>query len=869
MTMNLDGNTRLSGRLKKEVLSAVLAVGMMLSTVALPQSAVIVRAEAQDKTIIGLGTGAITDPEVPASKDSAWSGSYVYYGKYDGKPVKYRVLDAATSDFGGNTMLLDCDNTLYHHVYSYVSGIWKDSSIRTSLKDDFLEGKDKNSIDNFTAVEKASIAESTAEERVFADFVSVSDWMAEQLNNMNYTALYNDKIFLLDVEDVLNVNYGYSSDTGDETEGPWHQVRNRRKYPFLPSVDNSWWLRTQDPHTYFFDDWEKTYSAAGVYSDGHVGIHTASVDNMGVSPAFNVDLSQVIFSSLISSSKYSIEAGKPGAEYKLTLWDNDLSISVTGRVTKDSQNIINIPYNIIDKSSSDPTQVYVVVTNGTWSESGWSDGAELLQYEKLALESNSTSETGTFIFRPDNNKVKGTWGNDYHVYVLAVDVNGEKETDYTSAPVEISTPPSPSEQTYTYYRMEFDMNGHGSPVSSQWVKSGVKAKRPLDPEAKGFIFDGWYQDPGCKVLYDFESPMTGDITLYAKWVMKDSETGTGMTMHRLYNPNSGEHFYTSSSTEKKTLVAAGWSDEGIGWFAPETSNTPVYRLYNENTGDHHYTMDAKERDNLIRAGWNDEGTGWYSDDAKTIPLYREYNPNAVTGTHNYTTDKAEHDKLVSVGWNDEGIGWYGIEDIKTAPPKEPDDETLKIGDTVILGKYEQDNDLTNGPEPILWQYVADKDGHKYLLSKYALDCKHNEKADNLNGLMWRNNTIRKWLNEDFYENAFSSEEKDTIVTALNKTNSITADYVFLMSTEEAQEYLDGKRSFSDCNPALMCRPTAYAVSKGVKTDSDGVGEGCCEWWLRSMGDTYDNFAMVYPWGGLGSRFEGYDYLGVRPAILID
>ena len=143
-------------------------------------------------------------------------------------------------------------------------------------------------------------------------------------------------------------------------------------------------------------------------------------------------------------------------------------------------------------------------------------------------------------------------------------------------------------------------------------------------------------------------------------IVSQAADTTGVTMYRLYNPNSGEHFYTKDASEKNTLKGAGWKDEGEGWIAPERSNTPVYRLYNENAGDHHYTLNQRERDNLINAGWKDEGTGWYSDDNKTVPLYREYNPNAVTGTHNYTTDKAEHDSLVKAGWKDEGIGWYGL-----------------------------------------------------------------------------------------------------------------------------------------------------------------------------------------------------------------
>ena len=131
-------------------------------------------------------------------------------------------------------------------------------------------------------------------------------------------------------------------------------------------------------------------------------------------------------------------------------------------------------------------------------------------------------------------------------------------------------------------------------------------------------------------------------------------------MYRLYNPNSGEHFYTANASEKNALRDQGWRYEGIGWIAPEHSDTPVYRLYNPNAGDHHYTMSAAERDMLKTIGWKYEGVGWYSDDAKSVPLYRQYNPNAKTGTHNYTTSKAENDGLVRLGWRGEGVGWYAI-----------------------------------------------------------------------------------------------------------------------------------------------------------------------------------------------------------------
>lgn len=82
-------------------------------------------------------------------------------------------------------------------------------------------------------------------------------------------------------------------------------------------------------------------------------------------------------------------------------------------------------------------------------------------------------------------------------------------------------------------------------------------------------------------------------------------------MWRLYNPNSGEHFYTGNTAERDHLVRVGWKCEGKGWTAP-VKGDPVYRLYNPNAGDHHYTLNSAERDMLVRAGWRYEGIGWYS-----------------------------------------------------------------------------------------------------------------------------------------------------------------------------------------------------------------------------------------------------------------
>lgn len=136
--------------------------------------------------------------------------------------------------------------------------------------------------------------------------------------------------------------------------------------------------------------------------------------------------------------------------------------------------------------------------------------------------------------------------------------------------------------------------------------------------------------------------------------------GETQAMWRLYNSNTGEHFYTASTSEHATLTSVGWTHEGVGWVAP-LEGDPVYRLYNPNApgGDHHYTMDRAEYDRLVSIGWIGEGVGWFSAGSAGTPLYRLYNPNATSGTHNYTASAEERDMLVSLGWIDEGIAWYG------------------------------------------------------------------------------------------------------------------------------------------------------------------------------------------------------------------
>lgn len=63
----------------------------------------------------------------------------------------------------------------------------------------------------------------------------------------------------------------------------------------------------------------------------------------------------------------------------------------------------------------------------------------------------------------------------------------------------------------------FNMNGHGEAIDGQTVQRGCKAVEPAAPTDEEVDFGGWYTEKECKNAYDFNTPVTGDLELFAKW----------------------------------------------------------------------------------------------------------------------------------------------------------------------------------------------------------------------------------------------------------------------------------------------------------------------------------------------------------------
>lgn len=115
-------------------------------------------------------------------------------------------------------------------------------------------------------------------------------------------------------------------------------------------------------------------------------------------------------------------------------------------------------------------------------------------------------------------------------------------------------------------KVVFKANG-GSSVSSQYVLYNAKATKPKNPTKSGYTFGGWYTDSKCTKAYSFSTKLTGNKTLYAKWLKKytvkfDANSGSVKTKSKkvTYTAKYG----TLPSPKKKGYSFSGWYTKKSG-----------------------------------------------------------------------------------------------------------------------------------------------------------------------------------------------------------------------------------------------------------------------------------------------------------------
>ena len=185
-------------------------------------------------------------------------------------------------------------------------------------------------------------------------------------------------------------------------------------------------------------------------------------------------------------------------------------------------------------------------------------------------------------------------------------------------------------------------------------------------------------------------------------------------------------------------------------------------------------------------------------------------------------------------------------------------ENVEVGDTILYGFYEQDNNLKNGTEEIEWEVLAKEDDGILVISKYILDAKPYHEVKE--GVNWDECTLRYWLNEEFLNTAFCPQIQERILLSevmmdLFKIESNSyigevpvEDYIFLLCIHDVEKYY-GERMGEKCQQRIAY-VTNYAIAQGcvveastLKLREPRINEwhipltepeyGQSMWWLRT------------------------------------
>ncbi len=196
------------------------------------------------------------------------------------------------------------------------------------------------------------------------------------------------------------------------------------------------------------------------------------------------------------------------------------------------------------------------------------------------------------------------------------------------------------------------------------------------------------------------------------------------------------------------------------------------------------------------------------------------------------------------------------------------DENKKIyylGDTY----YKADSTTYFLVEPIEWRVLSAKSGSLYVMTEKIIDAgRYNETSMNIS---WKECTLREYLNNGFFDLAFTVKEKALIktTTLANGSNPTygtdggepTQDKVFLLSLADAVDSAYGFTGNYSSSSTRKCGYTNYATYCGYSNSS---------YWLRTPGNTektiscvgnYNNSGYIYTDGSNCTSLRGY-----RPAM---
>lgn len=348
-----------------------------------------------------------------SQKDNVFFGNYFQSNRTTKDPVKWRVL----SNAGGQLFLLsdqNLDALQYHTEQEDVT--WETSTIRSWLNgyDASANTGGSNGID-YTGDNFLNTAFSAKEQTAIAETNVVNDDNDETGADIPIDAGDDttDRIFLLSLTETYNKkyfpNYCFSTNTAYVAAG------GKFGYSMYGVGESDWWwLRSpgSDQSRAAFIEWEDGTSV----TDGN----PVNNESTAVRPAFNLNLSSVLFTSAAAGGKsagangLAAVADYSGSDWKLTLLDSSRTFAVSNAML--SGNTVTFSYSGAQTGVNEYLSAVIMDQNGT------------IAYYGRILQPTSASGTASLTL-PSGVTLSDTT----KLYVFNEQCNGDKRTDYASA----------------------------------------------------------------------------------------------------------------------------------------------------------------------------------------------------------------------------------------------------------------------------------------------------------------------------------------------------------------------------------------------------------------------------------------------------
>ncbi len=199
--------------------------------------------------------------------------------------------------------------------------------------------------------------------------------------------------------------------------------------------------------------------------------------------------------------------------------------------------------------------------------------------------------------------------------------------------------------------------------------------------------------------------------------------------------------------------------------------------------------------------------------------------------------------------------------------KETESNIKKKRKQLMLGSYYINDDKTK--EPLLWDILEEKDGKALIISQKIIYAKNYGSGTS----KYDSSLVRNWINNDFYNVAFSENEKKRIlITSVDNSASSTGetsnafacnnttDKMFLLSVSEVGTYYIGDRD-------RKAEGTPYAIQHGLY-EPKVLDDKSSVWWLRSPFPFSTYAYQINSSGMIVNSHISSQSCGIRPACWV-